>query len=578
MIDFAILFLYFDSGDGYMGFIIKAVSFILSLIISIVSFFSPPAGEKIKEEINNYSFTVDTSVTGNVLTNPASNVNIWSIEGNPFVNATASEEYNIFEFVNYVQLMQCTGGSVERDLFKDPLDRTVMDDYDFTVLIENCRGVLNLGAKPMLKLGSVPLKYSSNSTSEQYFGTNVYPPDDYNIYYNYIHAIAQALVDEFGIDEVRSWRFGVMTEYENDAWFMAQSGDPDETAVEYCKLYDYTVAALVDVLGNDIFVGAHSMTVTEGLWDEKIFIEHVANGTNYKTGEKGTRICYLSASFYDACPGVFTSGYTLPETIAYLRKCADKAGLKNLIFGIDEGRILEGNSRGAVDSQLLSRTVGYTWQAAYDARLYAQMFNNGINYFSSWGFLSNGLLDGNPTVAYHVASNAAKFDGAKLAKTEKNGNGFIYNAEVNAVSAYNEETDTVHIMAYNFKNDVEYAEKADLEFTVKAPQLGGEKVKVTAYVIDDDCNYFDEWIEDREKYGIGDDCFAWSPDCPQIDNPTTLQNPDARKIYYDELYKKYYECSKLEPETFEAEIVNGEITLDITLDPSAVVFYEITEA
>ena len=28
----------------------------------------------------------------------------------------------------------------------------------------------------------------------------------------------------------------------------------------------------------------------------------------------------------------------------------------------------------------------------------------------------------------------------------------------------------------------------------------------------------------------------------------------------------------------EVEIVNGEITLDITLDPNAVVFYEITEA
>ena len=211
----------------------NVISFFLSVLIAVISFIMPPAGEKLKDEINNYKFSVDTSVTGAVLTNPASNVNIWSIEGNPFVNATASEEYNIFEFVNYVQLMQCTGGSAERDLFKDPLDRTVLDDYDFTVLIENCRGVLNLGAKPMLKLGSVPLKYSSNSTSEQYFGTNVYPPDDYNVYYNYIHAIAQALVDEFGIDEVRSWRFGVMTEYENDAWFMAQSGDPDETAIEY---------------------------------------------------------------------------------------------------------------------------------------------------------------------------------------------------------------------------------------------------------------------------------------------------------------------------------------------------------
>lgn len=560
-----------------MAFLNSVISFVLALLISVLSFISPPAGEKLTDKINNYKFTVDTSETGAVLTNPASNVNVWSIEGNPFVGAKASEEYNVFEFVNYVQFMQCTGGSVERDLFKDPLDRTVMDDYDFTKLIENCRGVLELGAKPMLKLGSVPLKYSSNSTSEQFFGTNILPPDDYDVYYNYIHAIIEALVAEFGKEEVLSWRFGVMTEYENDAWFMAQSGDPNDTAVEYCKLYDYTVAALTDVLGDDVFVGAHSMTVTEGLWDEKIFIDHVANGTNYKTGEKGTRICYLSASFYDACPGEFTSGYTLPETIAYLRKRADKAGLKNLIFGIDEGRILEGNSRGAIDSQLLSRTVGYTWQAAYDARLYAQMFNNGINYFSSWGFLSNGLLDGNPTVAYHVASNAAKFDGAKLAKTDKAFGGFINKAEVDAVSAYNEETNTVHIMAYNFKNDVDYSQSADLEFTVKVPQFGGSKAKVTAYVVDDDCNYFDEWLKDRETYGIGDDCFAWSPDDPQIDNPTTLQNPDARKIYQEELYEKYYECSKLEPVTYEADIVDGEIALDITLAPSAVVFYEITE-
>ncbi len=561
-----------------MAFFNSVFSVLLSVIITVVSFIMPPAGEKIKDKINNYSFVIDTSETGSVLANPASNVNVWSIEGNPFVGAKASEEYNVFEFVNYVQLMQCTGGSVARDLFKDPLDRTVLDDYDFTKLIENCRGVIELGAKPMLKLGSVPLKYSTNSTGDNFFETNIFPPDDYDVYYNYIHAIIEALVDEFGKDEVLSWRFGVMTEYENDDWFMTPDGDPEATAVAYCKLYDYTVAALIDVLGDDVFVGAHSMTVTEGLWDEKIFIDHVADGINYKTGEKGTRICYLSASFYDARPGEFTSGYTLPETIAYLRKCADEAGLENLIFGIDEGRILCGNSYGADDNQLLSRTVGYTWQAAYDARLYAQMFNNGINYFSSWGFLSDGLLAGNPTVAYHVASNAAKFDGAKLAKTEKTNSGLIRKAEVNAVSAYNEETDTVHIMAYNFKNDVDYSESADLEFNVRVPQFSGNKAKVTAYVVDDNCNYFDEWVKDRETYGIGDDCFGWSPDDPQIDGITTLKDSAAREIYYSELYEKYYECSKLEPVTYEADIVDGEIKLDITLAPSAVVFYEITEA
>ncbi|MBQ2974013.1 MAG: hypothetical protein IJE19_06635 [Clostridia bacterium] len=549
--------------------------FFSTLIAAVIAFFGSGVNGAVNA-VNNYEFTVDASETGRVLANPASNVNIWSIDGNPFVGAKVNEENNIFDFVNYVQLMQCTGGNAERDLFVNPLDRTVLDDYDFTVLIENCRGVLNLGAKPMLKLGSVPLKYSSKSNTDAEFSTNIYPPDDYDVYYNYIAAIAQALVDEFGKEEVLTWRFGVMTEYENASWFMANSGDPNESAAEYCKLYDYTVAALEDVIG-EVFVGAHSMTVTEGLWDEAEFIRHCANGTNYKTGEKGTRICYLSASFYDSTPGDYTDGYTLPETIDYIRNVAESEGLTDLTYGIDEGRILCGNVSGKDSDQLLSRTCGYTYQAGYDARMYKQMFENDINYFSSWYYLSNGLLDGNPTVSYHVARNAAKFGGAKLAQTQRVKKGWLWKAEVDAVSAFDESTDTLRIMAYNFKNDVDYKRNADLKFTVNAPQFEGKQVKITAYVINDDCNYFDEWIEDREKYGIGDDCFAWSPDDPIIDNPTTLNDPEAREIYKTELYDKYTECSKLVPTEQTATVENGEIALGITLDPNAVVFYEIVE-
>lgn len=548
--------------------------FLSAILAAIIGFFGTLSAN-LTDLVNNYEFTVDASQSGRVLSNPASNVNIWSIDGNPFVNQKNNEEYDIFDFVNYVQFMQCTGGNAQRDLFIDPLDRTVLDDYDFTVLIDNCRGVLELGAKPMLKLGSVPLKYSAKANTDAEFSTNIYPPDDYDVYYNYIAAICQALVDEFGRDEVLTWRFGVMTEYENASWFMANSGDPEESAAEYCKLYDYTVAALTDVIG-DVFVGAHSMTVTEGLWDEEFFIRHCAEGTNYKTGKKSSRICYLSASFYDSTPGKFTSGKTLAETIAYLRSTAEKYGLNNLIYGIDEGRILCGNTSGAGDDQLLSRTCGYTYQAAYDARMYRTMFMNDINYFSSWGYLSNGLLDGNPTVSYYVAANAAKFGGARLAQTEKIRRGFVPKAEVDAVSAFNNETNTLHIMAYNFKNKVDYTAPADLEFTVKAPQFEGKQVKITAYVIDDDCNWFDEWQQDRITYGIGDDCFGWSPDDPVVDNPTTLSDPEAREIYFNELKPKYYECSKLVPVTETVTVQNGEISLSITLDPNAVVFYEIT--
>ena len=108
------------------------------------------------------------------------------------------------------------------------------------------------------------------------------------------------------------------------------------------------------------------------------------------------------------------------------------------------------------------------------------------------------------------------------------------------------------------------------------PRFEGQNVKITAYVIDDDCNYFDEWQEDRVKYGISDECFSWSPDDPTIESTVTLSDPEAREIYYSELHDKYYECSKLVPTETTATVVNGEISLDITLDPHAVVFYEIT--
>ena len=549
---------------------------ILCVILAVIVAFAGAFAIIASGVFNKYVFSIDASEKGKVLHNVVNNVNIWSIEGNPFVNARINEENNIFEFVEYVQFMQCTGGTETRDLFKNPNDKTVLDDYDFTLLINNCRGVLNLGAKPFLKLGNVPLKFSKDATTEIGFGMNPYPPDDFDVYYNYIHALATELVKEFGKEEVLTWRFGVMTEYENAAWFFAGEEDPEASAEAYCKLYDYSVAALQDAIGEGVFVGAHSMTVTEGLWDEAEFIKHCGEGTNYKTGKKGTRVCYLSSSFYDSVPGDYTDGKTLPESIEYLRETAESVGLNDLIYGVDEGRILEGNSSGNVGSELLTRTCGYTYQAAYDARLTAQMFNNDIAYFSAWSYLSNGFLQGNPTVSYHVAKNAAKFGGANLVSTDKTKSGVILGSDVDAVSAFNEKTNTLHVMAYNFKNDVEYDKSTEMTFEINVPQFSGKNVKVTAYVINDDCNYFDEWVEDRKTYNITDDCFAWSPDDPSIDNPTTLVDEDAREIYFSELYSKYTECSKLVPTETEMVAKDGKITLDITLDPHAVVFYEIT--
>ncbi len=549
----------------------KITAFIMS-VVSLFSFFFSSFGDLFKG-ISTAEITVNVDEKGGVIPNVVDNINYWDM-GTAFFEPVRNEENDVFEFVEYIQLMQCTGGTAERDLFVDPYDTTTMTDYKFDKLIKNCEGILSIGAKPHLKLGGVPLKFTTGAEMGG-FDMNLYPPDDYNVYYDYIKAIAEALVSEFGAEEVRTWRFGCMTEYENADWFMAKSGDPEESAEAYCKLYDYTVQALIDVLGDDIFVGAHSMTVTEGLWDEEIFIRHVAQGTNYANGGKGTKISFLSASFYDSTPGKFTQGYTLPETIGYLKNTAEKYGLCDLIYGVDEGRILSGTASGKNSDELLSRTTGYTYQAAYDARLFSQAITSGADYFSSWSFLSGGIFSGYPTVSYHVASNIAKFEGMKLLSSEQRELKTGIKVEIGNLVAVDEETGTYRAMVYNFKNDLGFSKKADVTLTI--PAEDGKKYKVTRYLINDDCNFFDEWQEDRKTYGITDDCFSWSPDDPTLDSTGTLADEKAREIYNNELRDKYIECAKLTPAETVVETVDGQLNLNVMLDANNVVFFEITE-
>lgn len=543
---------------------------IIAILTSIFTFFSAlfmPVSDFFTCTDTNFKYTVDTTETGRELPNFASDINLWEM-GSSFTNPPVDRENDIFEFVEYVQLMNCTGGTESRDLFSDPLDRTVRDDYYFDNLITNCKGILKVGAKPCLILGNTPLKLTSD-VDECYFSGNVYPPDDYNEYYNYIYAMGQALTDAFGRDEVLTWHFGVMTEYENSDWFLAKDKTPESTAIEYCKLYDWSVKALQDSIGENIYIGAHSMTVTEGLWDEEIFIKHCGVGTNYATGETGTRICYLSASFYDSTPEEETGGKTLSATILYLKNTAEKYGLTDLNYGIDEGRILNGLSSGRDTAELLSRSSGYTMQGAYDAKGYAALWDSGADYFSYWYYLSEGIFKGNPTVSYHVSKQIAKYKGMLSVEVEKT-NGNIKDAEVGCKAAVDKNDGSVKFYIYNYMSDLEYDRTADINLDIKTTLPDGDR-EITVYRIDDDCNWFDEWCEDRITYNITDDCFSWSPDDGCINS---LDNAEARAIY-NSLTDKYADCSKLVPETYTVTVENGHIKWATSIDANTVAFFEI---
>lgn len=519
-----------------------------------------------------YAFSVDYAEAGEVLPNVKSHINRFGgrFSESPQINT----ENNPYGFTDYIQLMECTGGSAERDLFIDPNNYDVLDDYNFTPLLRSCRGILKTGAKPMLKLGNVPCKFSARQIAAAgedggAYDINIYPPDDYEAYAGYIRAVAGALVEEFGLEEVRAWRFGCMTEYENDTWFRTPDGDAQATLEAYCKLYDYTVQALIDVIGPDVFVGAHSMSCSEGLFDERDFIRHCAEGTNYATGGRGTKLNYVAVSYYEKNPG---SGekHELDETVNALREAAEKYGLTDLIYGVDEGRVLRGNTSGTESDDLYSRTAGFTWQAAFDAALIKQMFDNRINYFSNWEYCTLYENHGLPTVVYHTSYMASRFAGARLVPTKTCLKGAILKADVNLSAAWDEESSTMRVMAYNYKNDLDYKIPAKVRIKAALPVESG-KATVTAWVIDDDCNYFDEWLAEYKDLGFTDEDFLWSPDdgCP-------LWKNEAARLKFVELQEHFKPYSELKSETFTVDIEDGCVTINTALAGNTVAFYDIS--
>ena len=118
------------------------MSFFTAILTAISFFFSSfPA---LFNQVSTVDINVDTSAYGEEIPNVVDNINVWHM-GTSFYNAQRNEENDVFEFVKYVQLMQCTGGTADRDLFLDPYDTTTFTDYKFEPLIENCRGILKLG-------------------------------------------------------------------------------------------------------------------------------------------------------------------------------------------------------------------------------------------------------------------------------------------------------------------------------------------------------------------------------------------------------------------------------------------------
>lgn len=513
------------------------------------------------------SFEIDATKPGRELPNTAQVLTTWTVPQPRDPKTLVDIEWDVRDFAEYVEIMAATGGNVSRDCYVDPRNRKVLDDYDFSKLVEGCRGIVALGMKPYLKLGNVPMKLSSDISNGDFL-MNIRPPDDFAAYERYMEACAKALLAAFGREELLKWRFAVLSEYENNGWFKDVSGDAERTFHAYCLLYEVTVRAFGRMISTDLCFGAHAMAVTESHWDERRFFAFVA--------VRKLPLRFVTASYYQVWIGDTSHGFTLSQTIEHLRKGAEKVGLKGLFYGVDEGRILKGARGGRCGRNLNLRIVGDTYQAAFDARIAKDLFDSGADYFASWGYLTgpNAWFDGIPSISFHVAKEVAKFKGMRRLPVVASDDE-CPNVESAAVAAMSDDGQRVRVMAYSYTNSLHAVGMTSVRFAVRFPETWrGKKVTLTQWMMDDNANWFRQWREDRKKLGLADDHFSWSPDDPAVLGGKGLIEEKDRAKFRDELLPRYRALARLEPRSQTVRPAESPFGLNLEIQVNSVMFME----
>jgi xylan 1,4-beta-xylosidase len=208
----------------------------------------------------------------------------------------------------------------------------IIDEIFDTYLENNC--------KPFVELGFMPMDLSDNRISEscyerfgrtrhwQYYRTVGWscPPKDYRRWYELVYRLVRHCLNRYGAVEAAAWYWELWNEPDL-AYYWSGSLE------EYCKLYDYTVAA-VEAAFPEAQIGGPGTTgpSLEGKsaqWLEG-FLDHCTAGTNSFTGKKGTRLDFIS---FHAKGARYTPGIQAEKQLPSLKRLIGQVKLGLEIIG-----------------------------------------------------------------------------------------------------------------------------------------------------------------------------------------------------------------------------------------------------
>jgi xylan 1,4-beta-xylosidase len=137
-----------------------------------------------------------------------------------------------FRYVRFHNILHDEAGVYDEGEHGEPI-------YNFAYVDQIYDGLLQNGIRPFVEISFMPKKLALRQDVHPFWYKQIVsPPKDYAKWDALIRALAQHLVDRYGIEEVAQWYFEVWNEPNIDFW----TGDPKQAT--YFELYDHTARVL----------------------------------------------------------------------------------------------------------------------------------------------------------------------------------------------------------------------------------------------------------------------------------------------------------------------------------------------
>ena len=387
--------------------------------------------------------------------------------------------------------LRCGGEVYTEDENGNPVYHFEWINSVFKKFVEN-------GIKPIVEMDFVPdaLVLKGDIIQE---GTGErqperYIPNNWEKWRNLLIAFTENLRDTFGTDEIRTWFFEVWNE--PDSW-------PVATWKHFYKLYDVFADAVTSV-DDKLKVGGPGCFKNNFMHP---FLDHIANGTNYVTGKKGTRCDFISYHIYGMSGGWLSEWPVIMPTVQrftqelmWLQRSIEAfPSLRNTEIHLNEWGVVSNYERTVKDYPVLDlRNSEYS--ALFMVKLVDTIFTLKDKYklplslMLYWGFCGEDhfteLFNGNRsiTTAHHIlkpigtAYEMLSLLGDSILKTE----GLNAGSDSGLLAAKGK--DSTDLLVYRF---TEYDLNGEGEcecFNIEVKDLPDGEYKLDYYIMDRENN------------------------------------------------------------------------------------------